>query len=435
MFKAPHSLLLLSSALLATIVLPLHAQDLHLIPLKSSGIYSSGEDAGWHVEKSGSEAAKPGVYHYVLKKNGRETIQSGSLDLQTGAQTISVRGTEAAMLFLEITQDGGKRQLAGAAIEPSQLKPVCPRPADFDAFWSAQIAKLKNIPAKPELKAAASGREGVDYATLRLDNIDGSHVYGQLAKPTRKGKFPAILILQWAGGPYPLQKSWVTDRAAEGWLALNIEPHDVPGDLPAEFYAALPQLIKRYNSIYDNDRERCYFLRMYLGAYRALDYLADDPDWDGKTLLVMGSSMGGQQSLAVAGLHPKVTHVMANVPAGADANAALHGRAESYPNWDSSKPAVMETARYFDTINFAPRIKATCLVSMGFIDETCPPAGVWTLFNLIPGPKEVAPLIEAGHNNASSREQQRLYNERSQIWLDALVRGKAAPVQANPVTH
>jgi cephalosporin-C deacetylase-like acetyl esterase len=39
---------------------------------------------------------------------------------------------------------------------------------------------------------------------------------------------------------------------------------------------------------------------MYLGDYRAVEYLASLPDWDGKTLVVMGTSMGGQQSLCVA---------------------------------------------------------------------------------------------------------------------------------------
>ena len=49
------------------------------------------------------------------------------------------------------------------------------------------------------------------------DGIGGAHVYGQIAKPKREGKFPALVIFQWASPPYPLQKSWVTDRAAEGW--------------------------------------------------------------------------------------------------------------------------------------------------------------------------------------------------------------------------
>src|SRR6202043_3248891 len=120
------------------------------------------------------------------------------------------------------------------------------------------------------------------------------------------------------------------------------EPHDVPSDMPPAFYDALPQLIKNYQTIGNTDRDRNYFLQMYLGDYRAVDYLASRPDWDGRTLVVMGTSMGGQQSLSVAGLNPRVTHVIVNEAAGADANGALHGRFAGYPNWDSSNPKVME---------------------------------------------------------------------------------------------
>jgi len=65
-------------------------------------------------------------------------------------------------------------------------------------------------------------------------------------------------------------------------------------------------------SIGDEDREKSYFLRMYLGCYRAVEYLASRPDWDGKTLVVMGTSQGGQQSIVTAGLNPRITAMMAN---------------------------------------------------------------------------------------------------------------------------
>jgi cephalosporin-C deacetylase-like acetyl esterase len=84
----------------------------------------------------------------------------------------------------------------------------------------------------------------------------------------------------------------------------------------------------------------------------------------------------------------------------------------------------METAQYFDTVNFAMRIKAKSLVSMGFIDEVCPPVGIWIAFNQIRAPKEVVPLVEAAHNHQSTPEQQRAYTERSKAWLDALVKGE-----------
>jgi cephalosporin-C deacetylase len=402
------------------------AQELTLTPLKASGIYAAGEKAGWTATLAPGATAPAGCWSFELKKNALDVLQAGRIDPAAGMATIAFTLTEPAMVRLEVSpaSGDGKRVVAGAAVAPEKLQPVVPRPADFDSFWAAKIALLQSIPAEPVVTPGDSGREGVDYATIRLNNISGAHVYGQVAKPAREGRFPAMLLLQWAGGPYPLQKAWVVDRAADGWLALNIEPHDVPGDMPAEFYAALPQMIRSYNTIYDDDRERNYFLRMYLGAYRAADYLVGRPDWDGRVLLATGTSMGGQQSFAVAGLHPGITHMIVHVAAGADTNAVLHGRAAGYPFWDSARPKVMETALYFDTVNFAPRIRATSLVSMGFLDEACPPAGVWTAFNLIPGRKLAVPLVDSAHNHVSPPEVQRAYTDRAAAWMAALARGE-----------
>ena len=64
----------------------------------------------------------------------------------------------------------------------------------------------------------------------------------------------------------------------------------------------------------------------------------------------------------------------------------------------------MKTALYFDTVNFASRIKAPVLAGMGFIDTISPPAGVWTALNQIPGPKEPLPMIESEHDNLTPQK-------------------------------
>lgn len=401
------------------------APELALEPDHASGLYAVGEKIGWTVRPAPG-AATTGSYSYTIKRDNSVALTAGKLDLASGSARVETTVPVPAMVYLEIAGAAGdnKPLAAGAAVAPTQLKPVVACPADFDAFWAEKIKSLQSIPAEPVVTSGESDVAGVEYSTVRLNNIDGAHIYGQLAKPARPGKYPAMLLMLWASPPYPFQKAWVTQRAAEGWLALNVEPHDVPGDLPPAFYAALPEMIKKYTSIYNDDRERNYFLRMYLGNYRALDYLASRPDWNGQILLAMGTSMGGQQGLAVAGLHPKVTHLIVHVPAGADSNGELHERQAGYPNWDSTNPKVMQTALYFDTVNFAPRIKATSLVTMGFIDTTCPPAGIWTAFNLIPGRKEVVPLPLAPHNHLATAEMQRAYTERSTAWMAALVHGQ-----------
>jgi cephalosporin-C deacetylase-like acetyl esterase len=162
---------------------------------------------------------------------------------------------------------------------------------------------------------------------------------------------------------------------------------------------------------------------MYLRDSRALDYLLTRPDWDGKTIVLMGGSMGGQQSLALAGLRPEtISAVLVCVPAGADANGDLHGRKAGYPNWPSDNPDVMKTALYFDPVNFAPRIKAPVLASIGFIDTISPPAGIWTMLNQVPGPVEPLPMIESEHDNLTP-EKARVCSVRTNEILDVIVRG------------
>ena len=401
------------------------AQSVELVPLHKSGIYAVGDTVGWIVTAKPGATVPDGGYAYTLKLNNATPVKAAKVDLSRGATRIEAKISVPAMVYLEIAAAGvdGKPLAAGAAVSPLKLQPVAPRPADFDAFWASKIKMIESIPAEPVVTPGESGKEGVEYATIRLNNIQGSHVYGQLAKPAREGKFPAVLILQWAG-VYPLQKSWAVERAAQGWLVLDIEAHDFPGDMPQAFYDALPAMIQRYPTIYNDDRERSYFLRMFLGDYRALEYLAGRPDWDGKILVATGGSMGGMQSFALAGLNPKVTHVIVDVPAGSDTNGVLHGHHECYPNWDSTKPKVMQTALYFDPVNFASRIHATCLVSMGFIDNVSTPTSIWTTFNQIAGPKEAVPLVYAAHNHQSTPEQMKPYTDRSAEWFDLLARGE-----------
>jgi len=409
-----------------------------LTPYKASGIYNLNETAGWKITRSGSTDNSPTKYHYQLLSNNASVLMSGDWDLSNGPATLESKSSNPEMLFLKVTpMSGGATNEsrsssileAGAAIQPEQLKPVEPKPKDFDRFWSSKIKELQKIPMNPVVTPDISDTPGVDFSIIQLDHINGEHVYGQIAKPTKKGKYPALLLLQWASPPYPLYKGWATQYARQGWLTLNIEPHNVLPNQPKSYYDALPDSIKRYNEIGQNDRDKNYFLRMYLADYRAVDYLTKCPDWDGKTLVVMGTSMGGQQSLAVSGLHPKITHVIVNEPAGCDINASLYGRQQGYPYFNVKDPKVAATAPYFDAINFAPHIHAKALVAMGFVDTIAPPTGIWTAFNLMKGPKEAAPMFNSPHNNMATTQQQLPFTKRSQEWLNALVKGE----NVNPV--
>jgi cephalosporin-C deacetylase len=391
----------------ALAALPAYSQQLSFTPFHENGIYDLGERAGWRV----TAARGTGTYDYVIKKNNLEVLKTGALDLSSGSATIETTLDEPAMLYVEVRTAPPVH--LGAAIAPWKLKPAVPKPADFDSFWDAKLKALRRVPMNPVLTPEATGKAGVEFYTVRLDSL-GSHVQGYLAKPAKGGKFPALVILQWAG-VYALLPELATDRAAQGWLALDVDSHDMPPNqatgVPAD-----------YQTIGNTSRDTSYFLNMYLRDTRAVDYIASRPDWDGKTIVLLGTSMGGQQSLATAGLNPKVTAVLVNEPSGADTNGNLHGRQAGYPFWPSDNPAAMKTALYFDTVNFAPRIKAPVLAAIGFIDTTCPPAGIWTAINQIPGAKEVIPMIESDHNNRTP-DKQGAWTSRSEEVLNTILHG------------
>jgi cephalosporin-C deacetylase len=90
----------------------------------------------------------------------------------------------------------------------------------------------------------------------------------------------------------------------------------------------------------------------------------------------------------------------------------------------------MKTALYFDTVNFASKIKAPVLAGMGFIDTISPPAGVWTMLNQIPAAKEPLPMIESEHDNLTP-DKGRACPARTKEIRDAILKGDAY----NPLLH
>jgi cephalosporin-C deacetylase len=100
----------------------------------------------------------------------------------------------------------------------------------------------------------------------------------------------------------------------------------------------------------------------------------------------------------------------------------VHGRKAGYPDWRSDDPTVMRTALYFDTVNFASRIKAPVMAGIGFIDTISPPAGIWSMLNQVPGPVEPLPMIESEHDNLTP-DKVRACPARTNEILEQLVRG------------
>jgi cephalosporin-C deacetylase-like acetyl esterase len=411
------------------------SQQLTFAPYRESGIYDIGETVGWSVTPG--PVAPTYAYRWAIRRNNAVVLKEGKLDLSSGKDKIEIAGDQPGMIYVAVEPyatlstdtpaqapsryTGGNTgrnnglYALGAAVAPTKIGLSTPRPADFDAFWDAKLAAQAKIPINAALTPVQTDTPGVEMSMFVFDAL-GSKTQGYIAKPAREGKFPAVIQLQFAG-VYALNARAVAQRAAGGWLVINVDSHDKP---PSDPSGNIP---RNYASVGNTDRENSYFLNMYLRDSRALDYLLTRPDWDGKTIVLTGGSMGGQQSLALAGLRPeKITAVLVCVPAGADTNGDLHGRKAGYPNWPPDNPDAMRTALYFDPVNFASRITAPVMAGIGFIDTISPPAGIWTALNQIPGRKEPLPMIESEHDNLTPQKG-RACPARTRELLEILVKG------------
>jgi cephalosporin-C deacetylase len=402
------------------------AAQISVVPDKPEGIYKAGETVTWTITRIRERDLDS--LRYTVKEGGLIPVDHGLIELADSTAEIKYTFESPGTVLLNVhwgkNDSYFNRAVGGAVADPGQLQLSSPKPDDFDSFWEGKLKELASVPVNAVVEQGESGVEGVEYYEVTMDNIRGTRIRGQLARPEKGDKFPALLIVQWAG-VYPLQKIWAVDRANEGWLVLNINAHDLPIHNEQAFYKEQSAGdLKDYWAIGNDDRETSYFLRMYLSCYRAADYLAHRPDWNGEALVVTGDSQGGLQSIMTAGLYPGITACLALVPAGFDMLGPEVGRKGGWPQWydwtEGKDPEkVHEASRYYDVAHFVPNIKCPVLAGVGLLDETCPPEGILAGLNQLTGPKEVMILANSGHQNWKG-SQESFQVRRDQSWLPAL---------------
>lgn len=380
---------------------------------RPDALYREGQKVGFRVRLLlDGQPVRDAEVGWTISKDGVPPISTGVLKLTEGAGTVFGKLKEPGFLRCRVTfptPDGTTLSaIAGAGVSPRRIRPSLPAPADFDAFWSAQKKQLAGVPINARLTPVEAQTGGVECFDLQADCV-GAPVSGYYSRPTgaRARSLPIILTVHGAG-VRSAELETAADWARQGFLALDINAHGIPNGKPDAYYAELAKgSLKEYRTQGRESRDTIYFRGMFLRLVRAIDFLTAQPEWDGRTVIVYGSSQGGAQAIVAAGLDPRVTFFGAAVPAMCDHTGSVVGRVNGWPklvpgDTDALDGKVRETARYYDAVNFASRTRAAGIMSVGFIDNICPPTTVYAAYNALKGKKEIFNDPPSRHANSAS---------------------------------
>lgn len=376
---------------------------------RADALYKSGELVTFKLELMlDKRAVSDAELQWTLTNDGMPPVTSGKAKLVNGMAMVTGKLDAPGFLSCRATFSGPEKKgysgLGGAGIEPLKIKPSLSVPADFDAFWAGQKQQLAAIPANPRLTVVKSPLSGVLAFDLQADSV-GAPVSGYFAKPeAAKLKSLPIILLVHGAGVRSASLGGAVGWAKQNFLALDINAHGLPNGQPDNFYTDLSKGdLKDYRTLGRDSRATVYFRGMFLRLVRALDCLTAQPEWDGKTVVVYGSSQGGYQAIVAAGLDARVTFFAAGVPAGCDHTGFKLGRINGWPKFiatgEQPPSNVVDAVRYYDAMNFATRTKAGAVFSVGFIDTTCPPTSVYAAFNNVGGVKSIHNDPDAGHTS------------------------------------
>jgi len=403
----------------ATIAAPLAAAEpacqLKVVTDREDAIYQAGETARFVIAVTrGSEAVATGTIAYAIDDFVTENppprdFPRGELELKGEPLEVAVTSTKPGFLRCEVSFRAGTdkplRAAAGAAFSPLAIGPSLPVPDDFDAFWADQKKQLAAVPLEPALTPVDPPEAGIVCFDVQVPCAGGAPVSGYLSLPkgAEAKSLPAILWVHGAGVRSASLASAVKGAQA-GMLSMDMNAHGIPNGKPNAFYQELAAgRLRNYRHEGRESRDTVYFRGMFLRLARAIDFLASRPEWDGKTLIVIGHSQGGGQALAAGGLDDRVTMIAAGVPAICDHTGRAAGRVNGWPKLvptdadGTPDPAILEASRYVDAVNFAGRCRAEAVMSVGFIDTVCPPSSCYAAYNALRGPKHVIHEPLMGH--------------------------------------
>lgn len=303
-------------------------------------------------------------------------------------------------------------------------------PDDLDEFWSTRISRARELAEPTKLTRYAPESYGeMPVYDVEFSGAGGDRIKGWYLRPagTEGKRLPVVVtFISYGGGRgLPVEHTrlpatgfaqFVMDTRGQGgrWT-VGATPDSGAGG------PEYPGVMTRGLS----DPGDYYYSRLFVDAVRAVEEASALADVDPTRVAVMGASQGGGLSLAAAALcGDRVRACVADVPFLCDIQRAITITGEKpyaeiahfLAQHVSLVQKALDTLRYFDCALLARRITASCLLSVGLMDEICPPSTVYAAYHEIKAPKELVVSPFGTHTVASVQVERALAYLRQQLY-------------------
>ena len=350
---------------------------------KESGIYEKGERAvvTCHTDIAPADSLLVSV-SYNNKVGKTFSILPASADFTVLEQSLD----STCAVSVEVKDCQGASASIGYVVAPEGFRAGYEEPADLMDYWGNLKQQLKALPMQVKTTPLTVPQQYQDKYTcedVEINCLGPAPMRAYVAKPVgaKEKSLPIIILCRAAG----VKGDWCRCSVNEcvgnsalgnGALSLDLNAHGMLNGQSDDYYKMLEDgLLNKYWEYNAADRETYYFRGMYLRVLRAIEYMTSLPEWDGRRLLVIGESQGGGQAVAAAGLDPRVSAVVLNVPAMQDLGGARQGRLSGWPQPIENHQDLSSAHEIFCEI--------------GLIDTTCPPSAVFSSLNNVQGKKTI----------------------------------------------
>ena len=308
-----------------------------------------------------------------------------------------------------------------------RFKPNLHRPPGFLRFWTSTVANLAKIEPDARFLPTRERADGLTLDRLAYTSLGGVRIRGYLLRPISGQPCPLVVHAHGYEDRYEHRVDW----ARRGLNVFGFDARGFGRSASAVRVSGEGYLLTGIESPETSILRGA--VADYLQAVRtARELLGEDVG----TLGYYGFSFGGALALMAAGISADADFVVLGQPTFGwneeRRRLALGGSALQLKQYLEKfrwrHDSVTDTLRYFDTLNFAPLIRARTLVGIGLDDDVVPSRTVLAIVNHMHCPLEVR-LLPVSHSDDPRESRWHAFHEE---WLGHFEHGVPADFGAEP---